>query len=249
MTFKIYCRLHVKLAAELLRNQLRELGHSAELVDSIDANDDSIYIIYCAFCANAIPKNYIIYQTEVRGSVWFSEGYKNTLKGALQIWDYDPKNAVDYKGIFVPPSATRLYSAIDKDIDILFYGSMNDRRKRILHRIGLNVVAVENLYGDAMGEYLFRAKTVINLHFSPTAPLEVFRCYEALSHGCYVISEPSDRDSTHRNYNHILFAETAHDFRVVYSRIMNGEIPFPNLTGLNNIGYVRDAVAQLSLTQ
>jgi hypothetical protein len=218
MKIKIYVRLHVLSAAELLANHLRKLCHEPTIVWDIAPNDATLHIIYCAFAAPALPKNYIVYQTEVLNSKWFTEDYQHILDGALAIWDYDPRNVLlmpSKAHSVVPPGINPQKIDGIRDIDVMHYGSLNECRHKLLNEIRdyCCVEIVEDVYGEDMYALLKRAKVVLNLHYYLNAPLEVFRIYEALSYGCHVVSEPTN-DATQKRHNGIVyFAESVFDFK------------------------------------
>ena len=93
-----------------------------------------------------LPKNYIAIQLEQ--STWtvsyFTQGYIDKLKGALQVWEY---SLVNYKflcnkGIssntlyYCPIFSNGITNTTDtkdiKDIDLFFIGAMNKRRTTII---------------------------------------------------------------------------------------------------------------------
>jgi len=214
MRIKIYVRAHVLCAAEALANHLRKLGHEAIIVGDIDQNDTTLHIIYCAFAAPAIPNKYIVYQTEVLNSKWFTEDYQRILDSALAIWDYDERNVLlmpSKAHWLIPPGINHQKLDGMRDIDVMHYGSINEHRRSLLNEIGDHccIKIVEDVYGEAMYALLRRAKVVLNLHYYPNAPLEVFRIYEALSFACHVVSEPTNDAAQERNKEIVRFADSA----------------------------------------
>jgi SAM-dependent methyltransferase len=83
----------------------------------------------------------------------------------------------------------------DRPIDLLFFGSMNERRRRMIARIeacGLTVAMFEQpLYGQERDRYVSQAKAVLNCHFYERATFEQVRTFHCLSLGTPVISERS----------------------------------------------------------
>lgn len=81
----------------------------------------------------------------------------------------------------------------DRPIDILFFGSMNDRRKRLIHRIeacGWNVSVFDQpLYSEERDQFIGQAKAVLNCHFYESSRFEQARVFHVLSLGTAVISE------------------------------------------------------------
>lgn len=226
MRIKIYARAHVLFAAQILATQLGKLGHEPTIVGEIDPDDTTLHIIYCAFAAPALPKNYIVYQTEVLNSIWFTEDYHDILHGALAIWDYDVRNVLlmPFKAhCVVPPGINPQKTDGTRNIDVMHYGSINERRRGLLNGIRdyCCVEIVENVYGEDMYALLKCAKVVLNLHYYPQAPLEVFRIYEALSYGCHLVSEPTD-DATQQRHNGVVcFAESAYDFKTCIKKALD----------------------------
>jgi SAM-dependent methyltransferase len=81
----------------------------------------------------------------------------------------------------------------DRPIDLLFFGSMNERRKRLIARIeacGLQVAMFDQpLYAEERDQYIRQAKAVLNCHFYESATFEQVRAFHCLSLGTPVISE------------------------------------------------------------
>jgi hypothetical protein len=78
----------------------------------------------------------------------------------------------------------------NKDIDLLFYGALSERRAKALKGF-TSVRVVQKILGQPMRDLLSRTKTIVNIHYYNESPLEIFRINEALSHHCNVISEYS----------------------------------------------------------
>ena len=79
---------------------------------------------------------------EKNNSSWFNKNYIKKLKSAISVWDYSLRNVQNLKSygihatyvplIYMPTLDTipRLPEQ-EKTIDVLFYGSINQRRKKI----------------------------------------------------------------------------------------------------------------------
>lgn len=194
MNFKIISPAHTSFAAGILVDQLQKLGHTAKIVDNIDVRDPDTYIIYNASGFKRLPKQYIIMQTEVWESHWFTHQYLKTIRNALAVWDYSELNVPRYqrfnKNICIVTPGIKQVQTNGKDIDFLFYGWLNgsERRNIILNEIRkeINVTVIENTVGFQMWDILKRAKVVINIHYYDKSPLELYRLNESLSHNCKV---------------------------------------------------------------
>jgi SAM-dependent methyltransferase len=83
----------------------------------------------------------------------------------------------------------------DRPIDLLFFGSMNERRKRLIQRIEASGATVsvfdQPLYADERDNYIRQAKAVLNCHFYESATFEQVRAFHCLSLGTPIISERS----------------------------------------------------------
>ncbi|MEP6873419.1 MAG: hypothetical protein ABI887_03570 [Burkholderiales bacterium] len=81
----------------------------------------------------------------------------------------------------------------DRPIDLLFFGCMNPRRRRLIDRIeaaGRKVtVAVSPIYGAERDALIRRAKAVVNVPFYESARFEQVRAFLCLSLGTPVLSE------------------------------------------------------------
>ncbi|MCV2360857.1 hypothetical protein LNV08_17930 [Paucibacter sp. TC2R-5] len=81
----------------------------------------------------------------------------------------------------------------DRPIDLLFFGSINERRRGWLERIealGLSVAVFDGpLYGPERDEFIKQAKAVINMHFYESSRFEQARVTHCMSLGTPVISE------------------------------------------------------------
>lgn len=146
----------------------------------------------------------IAYQTEqIRSECnWVSKDYVNLLR-TCEVWDYSRENikALKTHGInakFVPirymPCMTKFTSLPDseKDIDVLFYGSTNARRIKILNDLraaGVKTSKIFNVYGAERDAYIARSKIVLNMHFFENGIFEIFRCAHLFAHSKCVVSE------------------------------------------------------------
>ena len=215
MRINIVTPPHTKFAAICLANTLTELNHEVYVQGYIDYTDTSLHIIYCAGSYFFMPKNYILYQTEVHSSHWFNKKYLGFIKGAKAVWEYQAENIAKYKDLnkyihIVPPSIMP-QPTHKKDIDYLFYGMVHGskHREQWIKELqkSINLTIVNGLLENKMWELLARSKNVLNIHYYPNAPLEIFRINEALSFGCNVVSETCTSNTD--NYEGVIrFADT-----------------------------------------
>ncbi len=188
----------------------RELGYNAPIVRDITELTAYPIVLGCNLVPSLgnvpIPKNSIMFNAEQiqPGSPWMVESYINLLR-SHQVWDYSRHNIasltklgvtnVRFCGIGYVPELTKIKPAPEKDIDILLYGSLNERRLNILkqlHQIGLKLEALFGVYGVERDHYISRAKIVLNIHFYETKVFEIVRVSYLLANKKFVISEPGN---------------------------------------------------------
>lgn len=185
----------MQFASIILCENLRKLGRTAEIVNRIDPNDSKhIWIMYNNSMSWTLPKHFISYQTEQKGTHWFNERYYERLSKSIAVWEYNEINLDAYQhlndNISIVTPGVKLQPKVLKDIDCLFYGDLSPRRQAAVNNM-LGMMVVNKKLGQPMRDLLSRAKTVVNIHYYDQSPLEIFRINEALSHNCNVISEHS----------------------------------------------------------
>jgi hypothetical protein len=157
-----------------------------------------------AAALDSLPADSILYNFEqiCSGSLGTLADYQQAL-GRFSVWDYSRRNLEQLllrhpRGDFrhVPlgyvPELTQVGAAPAQDIDVLFYGSINERRKRVLDELqalGLAVHAVFGVYGAERDALIARSKLVLNVHFYPAQIFEVVRVSYLLANHKAVVSE------------------------------------------------------------
>ncbi len=196
----------------------RELGYDC-IFTSDTTLDDRIYIVFsvniCRIPLENLPRRIILYNLEqiYPDSPFFKEGwnYQDYLF-QYSLWDYSLANIrqlkqwgidrIEYLPVGYMPQLTRIPHAAKKDIDVLFYGSMNSRRQTILDSLSAKGAKVEYLfgvYGEERDSYIARAKIVLNMHFYDAKLFEIVRVSYLLANRVFVISETGD-NSEEENY-------------------------------------------------
>ena len=157
----------------------------------------------------AIPDGSTIYNLEplFDGCRSLKLGYLEVLR-KHKVWDYQARNvgflnAHGIDAMHVPyrytPELERVRPA-EKDVDVLFFGSISPRRAEILGKIKGLVIA-HGCYGRDLDALVARAKIVVNVHYTDRPhPLEVVRLNYLMANGCFVISERGWDDSENALY-------------------------------------------------
>ena len=85
-----------------------------------------------------------------------------------------------------------------KNITILFIGTLNERRRKILYalkryniynNLNYNIVIVSKVFNDELIQIIKKSKIIINIHYFNNALLELFRIHDLLSYNCKILSE------------------------------------------------------------
>ena len=200
---------------EALSQALIELQIPHSVTQIIDTRDDSLYIMYgLNSYLGEIPPKYIAYQLEQTGQIgeahdWFGPVYLQRLRDALEVWDYSIQNIKALRSIgihakYVP--LTRYRVLVDPDPatlsetsrkGILFFGSLNERRRNLLDQIQIALadvpLIIENngLWGDRKVQLVREVQICLNIHYFPRPILETSRLSYLISAGVFVISERS----------------------------------------------------------
>jgi hypothetical protein len=204
---------------------------------------DYIYYIFSAHDAskqlldfqNEHPKTkYIIYQSENVDSHFFNKDYIKLMKQNT-VYQYSPmiaKYCLSKYGIecasYFAWDYTPLNSKKERDIDVLFVGTMTQRRYKIINEITnkFNIIPVSNVFGKDMENLLLRSKYVLNISAYEKNALETHRINKALACGCKVISNPSCDELMDKKYkNLIIFTEgrTVTDYMMALEKIFHKE--------------------------
>ncbi len=148
-----------------------------------------------------LPFNSILYNLEQAGSRWLTRERLKPFKG-LQFWDWHSNSAeqlrcyghrVEHVPLGYVPEWTRIQPAKEQDIDVLFYGSMNERRHSVLRKMSerLKVIHMYRAYGAKRDEYISRSKVVLNMHYEDGGSFEIARVGYLLANRALVLSETS----------------------------------------------------------
>ncbi len=192
--------------AETLVLGFRALGHTAQAgFNSFAA--DALNVVLGAHMLDAgmiahLPANTVIYNMEqVEDALFQWAPVLKALFARFEVWDYSQANLkllrphaprLFHLPIGTVPEMTRIVPAAEQDIDVLFYGQVNERRRVALKAMadaGLAVKAVFGSYGAARDALIGRAKLVVNLHKHDAQVFEVVRVSYLLANAKAVVSE------------------------------------------------------------
>ncbi len=141
-------------------------------------------------------REYIVYQTEILD--WEhkrSENYLRFLNNAKEIYEYSVTNLKwNSKSIFRPylPNITYINNDCEKDIDVLFYGGLSERRRNIIENLSneYDVTCIEHFSSvEEQKNMIARSKYVLSIGYSDNHHNDLFRITPALNFGANILLE------------------------------------------------------------
>jgi glycosyltransferase involved in cell wall biosynthesis len=149
-----------------------------------------------------LPCNSIILNFEQAEALKREPYYLERL-GRHAVLDYSARNVerirqetgnphVHVLGIGYSPGLTRIEPATVQDVDVLFYGSVNPRRRHVLDGLeaaGLKVKTLFGVYGEERDQWIARSRLVLNMHFYDDKVHEIVRSSYLLSNRKAVVCE------------------------------------------------------------
>ncbi len=160
--------------ADCLADGLRRAGHEAKQTTAFFGGD-RIEIVLGAHHPDVRMPDYpvVIYQTEVPGTSWFTGKYKNRLQSdSLAVWhaapDFVMRDIVATQSVVEPGLYGSPAAPVAKDIDVLFYGSLSERRLSLLSELqaaGLAPSVHFGVFGAARNALIDRSKLVVDAAF------------------------------------------------------------------------------------
>jgi|TARA_Y100000746_G_scaffold227578_1_gene234391 hypothetical protein len=196
--------------AELIHFSVLELGLKSQITfNYCDNNPSTKNIVLGAHLLNDnliedIPENTIIFNTEQIESI--TENWKkkilNLARKNIIFWDYSQYNldylskTINIKGklfqIGYQKELNRINHNIDKNIDVLFYGSINARREHIINKLKdrkINVKTLFGVYGKERDDLIAKSKLILNMHMYDSKIFEIVRVFYLLSNSIPVLTE------------------------------------------------------------
>jgi len=202
--------------ARYFRHQFRRMGAQVSLAKN-RLRHDAVNLVFGAHLGfdAALRERYTCLFVNLeqlgRGGAAVSPDYLKLLSASAVV-EYDADNITAYTTHAEDvPLFPLLYAPYlkpaqpvpleDRPIDLLFIGSMNERRRDMLQRIeatGRRVALFDQpLYGPERDAVILQAKAVVNLHFYPSSRFEQARVSHCLSLGTPVLSERREATRPH----------------------------------------------------
>lgn len=220
--------------ARYFRHQFRRLGAQVSIGKN-RLREDAVNFVFGAhmgFPAEEAQRHACVFvnlEQLGEGGAAVSPDYLQLLSRSAVV-DYDVDNtaayAADPADVPIVPflHAPYLQDAqpiplAERPIDLLFFGSVNERRREFLRHAeasGATVACFDHpLFVEERDDYIRRAKAVINCHFYDTSRFEQARVFQCLSLGTPVISERTPRTRAPAAYDDAVFwlQDTPHTAR------------------------------------
>lgn len=236
--------------AEFINNQIIRCGYSSTLSKN-RVIYDGINIILGAHIQpekyNNLYQNCIVFNTEQlpENSIWTNAVYKNILMKNY-VWDYSSfnLNCIDHNNksliyLNFDKNLRRIKLNPDKEWDILFYGSLNERRIKLLdglERRGIKIKRLFGIYGPERDYFLSKCRSVLNLHFYESQILQQIRIFYPLINRIPVISENYQINSGPEFYNKCLFTPGDRNFENYVSNLLNKDKELFEINVIDKIG-------------
>lgn len=177
-----------------------ELGDKCEITNDLSKKNGIWILFYDSYYNNIhklINSDYIAVQSEplhVKGD----NEYYEFLNNAIDVWDYTSNFKIGYSKIW----ETEYQQS--KPIDVLFYGSLNERRLSVLNKIK-NVTILNgdsSNFGNSLWiDYIMKSKIILSVAFYEPSNNDLFRIAPLLSNRCFVISEKCNDEEFNNNTN------------------------------------------------
>ena len=209
-TFKIRCVIYTNIYDSLIIKAQKDKNLYLLFVGTITLLNENI---------NYLPPNkYIIYQIEQLNQNKFyynklNQNIINLMLTSYAIYDYSIVN-LDYYPAFmrtivkivipyipyIPYKFENLGNVLREDNkkNILFIGTLNERRTNILNNLknyivsqnlDYNLLIFQKLFNNELKELLKTCSYVLNLHYYENAILEVFRFEDVIPYNVKILSE------------------------------------------------------------
>jgi hypothetical protein len=198
--------------ANVLRYGLEDLGYSVIFGEGLSSEHLNILLGYHFLDGQPLPPEFpcIVYQLEglFEKQEWPLHITETLRSPNCVVWDYSQRNIefLAQRGIraFFKPMGfhPKMYTVDNrqpKDVDVLFYGSGNERRNKILRELGkcCNLKAMAGVYGPERDDWISRSKIVLCMHYYEVKLFDEVRISFLLNNKSFIVVE----DTPNRRYS------------------------------------------------
>lgn len=226
---------HCHYLAELMQDALASVGMSSTIIyERPDTGFKGVlHFVICPQMFAQLPGIYVAYQMEQSvSSRWFTPEYIQTLENSYAVFDYSLRNieflqtqGLSYKQLYYLPVGYRAPETVperDEQVDVLFYGDVNNERRQAYINALQNefsVKIVNNSFGEPLYAEMAKVKVIVNIHFYEGALLETTRLYECLSQQQIVVSEDASDMEEHDALRELVDFVPVNDITAMVERV------------------------------
>jgi len=190
-------------AAEYINIRINQCGYESVLTKN-HLEHSRVNVVLCGHLIPEellkIDQKLIIFNSEQlpEDSVWTSPHYRILLEKNY-VWDYSRVNLLKIKhgntqliDFYYCDQLNRLEIKKPAKYDLLFYGSINERRKKILDEVSksrLRVKVIFGAYGGDRDTVISESRAVLNLHYYDSQIFQQIRAFYPLTNRIPIISE------------------------------------------------------------
>ncbi len=164
----------------------------------------------------SLPPGTIVYNLEQIGAASQLPPERLAAFRSLCVWDYSLRNIEAWRTAGIEaahlpvgwhPGLARIAPVAVPDIDVLFFGIVNQRRRAALERIGaagLKLIVAEMVFGRQRDELIARSRAVVNIHHYDSGIFEAVRASYLLANGTVLVSERAPDDEIPSEYEDVV---------------------------------------------
>ena len=190
-----------------LQCAFRELGFKVPVVTRPEKTTGTVIVLgphlLSRINQQSLPERMVLFNLEqvYVDSPWITPDYIELARHHL-LWDYSERNVAQWSalgvrcaavcGIGYVPELNRIGGAGNRDIDVTFVGSLDDRRRAILDDLQkqkVNLYWLFDVWGQQRDEVIARSKILLNFHMYEAKVFEIVRVSYLLANSCCVVSE------------------------------------------------------------
>jgi hypothetical protein len=228
---------HCNHVAMEIETALGRVGIPTEIIFEMPEGGyrETPHFVICPQFFARLPGLYVSFQMEQSvSSRWFTDSYVRMLENSFSILDYSTHNVQKLQELglhpkqifYVPVGYLDNYPkppvAAACDCDVLFYGDIqNERRRTFIDELGrvCKVKVHNDLFGEALHAEMANARLIVNIHYYQGSLLETTRLWECVSLGHLVVSERAADMTCHPELEQLIDFVDVDDVSAMVQRV------------------------------
>lgn len=210
-------QFHTQCFAEisnLLKYGFEDIGYEVIFAPKLRHDCINVILGYHLLDGKKLPAGYncVIYQLEelTEEQDWHLK-IQETLHSDCVVWDFSEQNVeylsqkginAIYKPLGFHERMKQIQHKMKKDIDVLFYGSKNERRIKVLKALNekCNLKVLFGVYGEERDSWIARSKIILSLYYYEAKMFDDIRMAYLMNNKVFTIVE----DSPYKKYDDVL---------------------------------------------